>query len=257
MRPCAASPRAPATRASPTTATAASSRCTATSCSASSTTCSRTSSTTSSARRAAGSTPSSSADQLLRLIEGYQAIVAEHTGSPFPQDVQDQLWGAIGAVFGSWMTPRAVTYRRLHGIDERMGTAVSVQAMVFGNRGETSATGVAFTRDPSTGEKRYYGEFLVNAQGEDVVAGIRTPQPLTVAMKQATGATLPAMEEAMPDAYRRARSRCSTASRRTTATCRTSSSRSRTAGCGSCRPAPASARPTPRSRSRSTWRTKG
>jgi pyruvate, orthophosphate dikinase len=143
-----------------------------------------------------------SADQLLRLIEGYQAIVAEHTGAPFPQDVQDQLWGAIGAVFGSWMTPRAVTYRRLHGIDERMGTAVSVQSMVFGNRGETSATGVAFTRDPSTGEKRHYGEFLVNAQGEDVVAGIRTPQPLTVAMKQATGATLPAMEEAMPDAYR-------------------------------------------------------
>ncbi|MCE3250580.1 MAG: pyruvate, phosphate dikinase, partial [Geminicoccaceae bacterium] len=100
-----------------------------------------------------------------------------------------------------WMTPRAVTYRRLHGIDEAMGTAVSVQAMVFGNRGDRSATGVAFTRDPSTGDKRYYGEFLVNAQGEDVVAGIRTPQPLTLAMKEATNARLPAMEEVMPEAY--------------------------------------------------------
>jgi pyruvate, orthophosphate dikinase len=141
------------------------------------------------------------ADDLKQLIGDYQGIVAEHTGAPFPQAVQDQLWGAIGAVFGSWMTPRAVTYRRLHGIDEQMGTAVSVQSMVFGNRGEKSATGVAFTRDPSTGEKRYYGEFLVNAQGEDVVAGIRTPQPLTNAMKEATGARLPAMEEVMPAAF--------------------------------------------------------
>jgi pyruvate,orthophosphate dikinase len=141
------------------------------------------------------------AADLLQLIEAYQGIVAEHTGTPFPQDAQDQLWGAIGAVFGSWMTPRAVTYRRLQDIDERMGTAVSVQSMVFGNRGDKSATGVAFTRNPSTGEKRYYGEFLVNAQGEDVVAGIRTPQPLTVAMKQATGASLPAMEEVMPAAF--------------------------------------------------------
>ncbi len=141
------------------------------------------------------------AGDLQQLIEAYQGIVAEHTGTPFPQAVQDQLWGAIGAVFGSWMTPRAVTYRRLHGIDESMGTAVSVQSMVFGNRGERSATGVAFTRDPSTGEKRYYGEFLVNAQGEDVVAGIRTPQPLTNAMKEATGASLPAMEQVMPAAF--------------------------------------------------------
>jgi pyruvate, orthophosphate dikinase len=140
-------------------------------------------------------------DDLVRLIEGYQATVHERTGAPFPQDVDEQLWGAIGAVFGSWMTPRAVTYRRLHGIDEAMGTAVSVQAMVFGNQGDRSATGVAFTRDPSTGDKRYYGEFLVNAQGEDVVAGIRTPQPLTIAMKEATNARLPAMEEAMPEAY--------------------------------------------------------
>jgi pyruvate, orthophosphate dikinase len=140
-------------------------------------------------------------DDLVHLIESYQAIVRKQTGAPFPQDVQEQLWGAIGAVFGSWMTPRAVTYRRLHGIDETMGTAVSVQAMVFGNRGDSSATGVAFTRDPSTGDKSYYGEFLVNAQGEDVVAGIRTPQPLTLAMKEATNARLPAMEEVMPDAY--------------------------------------------------------
>ncbi len=141
------------------------------------------------------------AEDLLRLIEAYQAIVQEHTGAPFPQDVQDQLWGAIGAVFGSWMTPRAGTYRRLHGISETMGTAVNVQAMVFGNRGDTSATGVAFTRDPSTGAKGYYGEFLVNAQGEDVVAGIRTPQPLTRAMQQATGAVLPSLEEVMPASF--------------------------------------------------------
>jgi pyruvate,orthophosphate dikinase len=138
---------------------------------------------------------------LRALISAYQEIVKEAHGAPFPQDVQAQLWGAIGAVFGSWMTPRAVTYRRLHDIDEKMGTAVSVQAMVFGNRGETSATGVAFTRDPSTGEKRYYGEFLVNAQGEDVVAGIRTPQPLTKEMQEGTGSDLPSMEEVMPEAY--------------------------------------------------------
>ena len=141
------------------------------------------------------------ADDLEGLVETYQRIVAERTGAPFPQTAKDQLWGAIGAVFGSWMTPRAVTYRRLHAISQSMGTAVSVQAMVFGNMGETSATGVAFTRDPATGEKRHYGEFLVNAQGEDVVAGIRTPQPLTLAMKDLSGGALPAMEEVMPDAF--------------------------------------------------------
>jgi pyruvate,orthophosphate dikinase len=141
------------------------------------------------------------ADDLRRVIAAYQQIVQEQHGAAFPQDVEEQLWGAIGAVFRSWMTPRAVTYRRLHNITGAMGTAVNVQAMVFGNRGERSATGVAFTRDPSTGEKRYYGEFLVNAQGEDVVAGIRTPQPLTIAMKETTGGTLPAMEEVMPEAF--------------------------------------------------------
>jgi pyruvate,orthophosphate dikinase len=141
------------------------------------------------------------ADNLATLVEAYKATVAEKLGRPFPQDVHEQLWGAIGAVFGSWMTPRAVTYRRLHGIGEKMGTAVTVQAMVFGNLGNDSATGVAFTRDPSTGEKLYYGEFLVNAQGEDVVAGIRTPQPLTTAMKASTGGSLPSMEELMPDTF--------------------------------------------------------
>ncbi|MGH6920314.1 MAG: PEP/pyruvate-binding domain-containing protein, partial [Geminicoccaceae bacterium] len=126
------------------------------------------------------------AEDLARLIETYQVIIEDQLGKGFPQDVHEQLWGAIGAVFGSWMTPRAVTYRRLHDIAEDMGTAVNVQAMVFGNLDDASATGVAFTRDPSTGEKRYYGEFLINAQGEDVVAGIRTPQPLTTAMKVET-----------------------------------------------------------------------
>jgi len=142
-----------------------------------------------------------SPDDLAALVQTYQRIAAEEHGRPFPQDVDEQLWEAIGAVFGSWMTPRAVTYRRLHHIGEAMGTAVTVQAMVFGNLGETSATGVAFTRDPSTGEKRYYGEFLINAQGEDVVAGIRTPQPLTKAMRVAYESPLPSLEEALPETF--------------------------------------------------------
>src|SRR5216684_965505 len=122
-----------------------------------------------------------SADDWVELTARYKARLEEERGEPFPQDAFDQLWGAIGAVFGSWMNQRAVTYRRLHRIPESWGTAVNVQAMVFGNMGETSATGVAFTRNPSTGEKRLYGEFLINAQGEDVVAGIRTPQEITEA----------------------------------------------------------------------------
>ena len=125
----------------------------------------------------------------------------EQTGAAFPQDPNAQLWGAIGAVFGSWMNARAVTYRRLHDIPAAWGTAVNVQAMVFGNMGEDCATGVAFTRDPSTGDGRFFGEFLVNAQGEDVVAGLRTPQNLTVAGRALHGPDLPSMEEALPDAF--------------------------------------------------------
>ncbi len=141
------------------------------------------------------------ADHLATLIEHYKDIVREELDQPFPQDPQEQLWGAIGAVFNSWQTPRAITYRRLHDIPEAWGTAVNVQAMVFGNMGADCATGVAFTRDPSTGENIFYGEYLVNAQGEDVVAGIRTPQHLTIAGKQAQGSDLPAMEEVMPDVF--------------------------------------------------------
>ena len=135
------------------------------------------------------------------IIDDYKAKVIEETGKPFPQAPRDQLWGAVGAVFSSWMNQRAITYRRLHGIPESWGTAVNVQAMVFGNMGDTSATGVAFTRNPSTGEKKLYGEFLINAQGEDVVAGIRTPQEITEAARKAAGATKPSMEAALPDAF--------------------------------------------------------
>ena len=127
------------------------------------------------------------ADDWAELVGRYKERVEEETGTPFPQDPHAQLWGAIGAVFGSWMNQRAITYRRLHAIPESWGTAVNVQAMVFGNMGETSATGVAFTRNPSTGEKKLYGEFLINAQGEDVVAGIRTPQEITEAARKRSG----------------------------------------------------------------------
>jgi pyruvate,orthophosphate dikinase len=139
-----------------------------------------------------------SADDWQEVIRGYKKVVEQTKGKPFPQDVKEQLNGAIGAVFGSWMNPRANTYRRLHNIPESWGTAVTVQAMVFGNMGEDCATGVAFTRNPSTGENSFYGEYLINAQGEDVVAGIRTPQHLTVAGKLANQSSLPAMEETMP-----------------------------------------------------------
>ena len=136
---------------------------------------------------------------LKALVAAYKAKVLDELGTPFPEDPRAQLWGALGAVFGSWMNQRAITYRRLHDIPEDWGTAVSVQAMVFGNMGEDCATGVAFTRNPSTGERQPYGEFLVNAQGEDVVAGIRTPRPLTKA-ERGTGKRL-SMEEAMPEAF--------------------------------------------------------
>ncbi len=142
-----------------------------------------------------------SAEDLKALVEEYKGIVQTELGAPFPQDPTEQLWGAIGAVFGSWRIPRAITYRRLHDIPEAWGTAVSVQSMVFGNMGDDCATGVAFTRDPSTGENSFYGEYLINAQGEDVVAGIRTPQRLTVRGKEATGSTEPAMEETMPELF--------------------------------------------------------
>jgi len=135
------------------------------------------------------------------LVAQYKQIVAEELGRPFPQDVHEQLWGAIAAVFDSWDSDRAKVYRRLNDIPGDWGTAVNVQAMVFGNMGDTSATGVAFTRDPATGTRAYYGEYLVNAQGEDVVAGIRTPQYLTKAAREAAGAKPLSMEEAMPAAY--------------------------------------------------------
>ena len=133
-----------------------------------------------------------------RIVAGYKDMVQEVTGRPFPQDPEAQLWGAIGAVFGSWMNQRAITYRRLHDIPEEWGTAVNVQAMVFGNMGEDCATGVCFTRDPSTGENVFYGEYLINAQGEDVVAGIRTPQPILKARAKPGERS---MEEAMPEAF--------------------------------------------------------
>ena len=141
------------------------------------------------------------ADDWAELVERYKKRVQDELGHPFPQDPHQQLWGAIGAVFGSWMNQRANTYRRLHNIPESWGTAVNVQAMVFGNMGDTSATGVAFTRNPSTGEKKLYGEFLINAQGEDVVAGIRTPQEISEAARQESGSDKPSMEQAMPKAY--------------------------------------------------------
>ncbi len=137
------------------------------------------------------------ADDWKALVTDYLELTKRETGKPFPQDPHEQLWGALGAVFGSWMNQRAITYRRLHDIPASWGTAVNVQAMVFGNMGEDSATGVAFTRDPSTGERAYYGEFLVNAQGEDVVAGIRTPQYLTRAARERAGSTDPSMQEVM------------------------------------------------------------
>ncbi|MEH3107267.1 MAG: pyruvate, phosphate dikinase [Sphingomonas fennica] len=141
------------------------------------------------------------ADDLRALVATYKGLVQEQWNKPFPQDVHEQLWGAVGAVFGSWQCDRAKVYRRLNDIPAAWGTAVNVQAMVFGNMGDTSATGVAFTRDPSKGDRAYYGEFLINAQGEDVVAGIRTPQYLTKAAREGAGASAASMEEAMPTVY--------------------------------------------------------
>jgi pyruvate,orthophosphate dikinase len=141
------------------------------------------------------------AEHWREVIEAYKALIEEEVGEPFPQDIYSQLWGAIRAVFASWQNARAITYRHLHQIPDDWGTAVTIQAMVFGNRGETSVTGVAFTRNPSTGEKAVFGEFLVNAQGEDVVAGIRTPQSLTEAARRETGDQNPSLEALMPKVF--------------------------------------------------------
>lgn len=142
-----------------------------------------------------------SAEDWQDVIAAYKKAVETETSQPFPQDLRAQLWGAIGAVFGSWQNARAITYRRLHQIPDAWGTAVTVQAMVFGNMGDTSATGVAFTRNPSTGVKEIYGEFLVNAQGEDVVAGIRTPQNLSEKARIEAGDSAPSLEALMPEIY--------------------------------------------------------
>ncbi|MEQ1783597.1 MAG: PEP/pyruvate-binding domain-containing protein, partial [Hyphomonadaceae bacterium] len=141
------------------------------------------------------------AESWIEVISLYKKAVEKKIGKPFPQEPKDQLWGAIGAVFASWMNDRAITYRRLNDIPESWGTAVNVQSMVFGNMGESSATGVAFTRDPSTGEMRFYGEYLVNAQGEDVVAGIRTPAPISISRKVELKSEDLSLEEAMPEVY--------------------------------------------------------
>jgi pyruvate,orthophosphate dikinase len=140
-------------------------------------------------------------DDWRSVVAGYKTCVELELGKPFPQDPHEQLWGAIGAVFSSWMNQRAITYRRLNSIPESWGTAVNVQAMVFGNMGQTSATGVAFTRNPSTGARELYGEFLINAQGEDVVAGIRTPQNITEAARIAAHSDKPSMEVALPECF--------------------------------------------------------
>ncbi|MCC6598457.1 MAG: pyruvate, phosphate dikinase [Alphaproteobacteria bacterium] len=141
------------------------------------------------------------AENWQEIVAEYKDIVLRETGKPFPHDPKDQLWAAIGAVFKSWMAARAITYRRIHEIPENWGTAVNVQSMVFGNMGEDCATGVAFTRDPSTGENYFYGEYLINAQGEDVVAGIRTPQSLTKLGREKENSALPSMEESMPEVF--------------------------------------------------------
>jgi len=142
-----------------------------------------------------------SADQLKGLVKEFKSIVIEQSGNKFPEDPLEQLWGAIGAVFGSWMNPRANTYRRINSIPEHIGTAVTVQAMVYGNMGDDCATGVAFTRDPSTGDKKFFGEFLINAQGEDVVAGIRTPQPINAQSFNEQNKHLPTLDKLLKPAY--------------------------------------------------------
>ncbi|MED5422809.1 MAG: PEP/pyruvate-binding domain-containing protein, partial [Pseudomonadota bacterium] len=142
------------------------------------------------------------ADGWKSIVASYKELVENEIGRAFPMDPHEQLWGAISAVFESWDLLRARRYRRINDIPDDWGTAVNVQTMVFGNMGDDCATGVCFTRDPSNGEKFFYGEFLINAQGEDVVAGIRTPQQLTIRLREKEGNTLPSMEEAMPKAFK-------------------------------------------------------
>jgi len=148
------------------------------------------------------------AEDWAEIVARFKTLVSTELGKPFPQDIHEQLWGAIAAVFGSWQNARAIAYRRLHDIPEDWGTAVTIQAMVFGNMGEKSATGVVFTRNPSTGERELYGEFLVNAQGEDVVAGLRTPQPLTEADRRNANSNRQSMEGLMPDAFGELKAAC-------------------------------------------------
>ena len=182
--------------------TAASSRCIPTSCSASTSASSRSGSTTSRTSAVFNADTDLGGDDWAELIHDYKVDRRRASAaSSSRSDPNEQLWGAIGAVFASWMNPRAITYRRLNDIPEDWGTAVNVQAMVFGNMGETSATGVAFTRNPSTGDKALYGEFLVNAQGEDVVAGIRTPQDLTEAARVAAGSDKPSLRDGDAEAF--------------------------------------------------------
>jgi pyruvate,orthophosphate dikinase len=150
-----------------------------------------------------------SAEDWVAIVGRFKTLVETELGEPFPQDLHDQLWGAIAAVFGSWQNARAIAYRRLHDIPDSWGTAVTIQAMVFGNRGDRSATGVVFTRNPATGDKELYGEYLLNAQGEDVVAGLRTPQPLTETSRKGTGTQRPSLEALMPKAFAELKSACS------------------------------------------------
>ncbi len=195
-----------------------------------------------------------SAEDWEKVVADYKRAVERELGEPFPNDAKAQLWGAVGAVFQSWMSDRAIFYRKHNNIPESWGTAVNVQAMVFGNMGETSATGVAFTRNPSTGEKLYYGEYLINAQGEDVVAGIRTPKPLTngrARSDERAGAV------AGGGAARRriaSSPQFSRNSKRIIATCRISSSRSSAASSTCCKRAMGNALPRRRSKSPSIWR---
>ncbi len=148
------------------------------------------------------------ADDWAEIVARYKTLVETELGKPFPQNLHEQLWGAIAAVFGSWENARAIAYRRLHDIPDDWGTAVTIQAMVFGNMGDRSATGVVFTRNPSTGAKELYGEYLVNAQGEDVVAGLRTPQPLTRAERRQSASSKPSLEELMPDVFAELKAAC-------------------------------------------------